>query len=234
MKDGRTVVGVDTAKSVFQLYWVELETGKSMAAALGRVSKRLPTMVVDALREQWARVARLDEEVRGIERHLKLWHRDNAASRRVAEIPGVGLLCATASVAAMVDPAAFRSGREFAAWLGLTPRHVGTGGRMRVLGISKRGDRYLRTLLIHGARAAIVHGKASREWVLRLAGRRPPNVVVVALANKMARTIRALLAHNPGIPAKLCRPSCVSPDGERKHETGKEMTHQRIAQGRMK
>ena len=169
---------------------------RDMAAALGRISERLPTMVVDALREQWARVARLDEEVRGIERRLKLWHRDNAASRRVAEIPGVGLLGATALEAAMGDPAAFSSGREFAAWLGLTPRHVGTGGKVRVLGISKRGDRYLRTLLIHGARAAIVHGKAPREWVLRLAGRRPPNVVVVALANKMARTIWALLAHD--------------------------------------
>ena len=133
---------------------------------------------------------------RGIERRLKLWHRDNAASRRVAEIPGVGLLGATASVAAMGDPAAFRSSREFAAWLGLTPRHVGTGGRVRMLGISKRGDRYLRTLLIHGARAAIVNGKAPHEWVLSLAGRRPPNVVVVALANKMARTIWALLAHD--------------------------------------
>ncbi len=88
---------------------------RDMVAALGRISERLPTMVVDALREQWARVARLDEEVRGIERRLKLWHQDNAESRRVAEIPGVGLPGATALVAAMGDPAAFSSGREFAA-----------------------------------------------------------------------------------------------------------------------
>ena len=126
---------------------------RGIGAALERVSERLPAMVIDTLREQWARVARLDEEIGEIERRLALWHRSNTACRRIAEIPGVGVLTATAAVAAMGDPAAFRSGREFAAWLGLVPRHSGTGGRVRVLGISKRGDRYLRTLLIHGARS---------------------------------------------------------------------------------
>ena len=169
---------------------------RSIAAALGRISERLPAMVVETLREQWARVIRLDEEIGDIERRLKLWHRDDADSRRIAEIPGVGVLSATAAVAAMGDPAAFRSGREFAAWLGLVPRHVGTGGRVRMLGISKRGDTYLRTLLIHGARSMLTHSKTPPEWALRLAERRPLNVAVVALANKMARTIWALLAHD--------------------------------------
>ena len=167
-----------------------------MASALERVSERLPAMVVETLREQWARVARLDAEVGEIERRLRLWHRDNAASRRIAEIPGVGLLSATAAVASMGDPAAFKSGREFAAWLGLVPRHSGTGGRVRMLGISKRGDTYLRTLLIHGARAVLTSNKAPPEWALRLAERRPANVATVALANKTARTIWALLAHD--------------------------------------
>ena len=117
-----------------------------MAEALGRISERLPAIIVQTLREQCARVARLDEEVGEIERRIKLWHRGNADSRRIAEIPGVGVLTATAVVAAMGDPAAFKSGREFAAWLGLVPRHIDTGGRVRLLGISKRGDRYLRTL----------------------------------------------------------------------------------------
>ena len=161
---------------------------RGMAYALERVSERLPAMVVETLREQWARVARLDAEVGEIERRLKLWHRDNASSRRIAEIPGVGVLSATAAVAAMGDPAAFKSGREFAAWLGLVPQHSGTGGRVRMLGISKRGDRYLRTLLIHGARSVITNSKVPPDWVLRLAERRPLNVAVVALANKMART----------------------------------------------
>ena len=167
-----------------------------MAEALERISERLPAVVIDTLREQWARVSHLDEEIGEIERRIALWHRGNADSQRVAKIPGVGVLTATAVVAAMGDPAAFRSGREFAAWLGLVPRHEGTGGRVRMLGISKRGDRYLRTLLIHGARAVLTTSKAPPEWAVRLAERRPPNVVTVALANKTARTIWALLAHD--------------------------------------
>ncbi len=169
---------------------------RGMAEALARVSERLPAMVIDTLREQWARVARLDEEIGEIERRIGLWHRGNADSRRIAEIPGVGVLTATAVVAAMGDPSAFKSGREFAAWLGLVPRHEGTGGRVRMLGISKRGDRYLRTLLIHGARSVLTNAKVPPEWAVRVAERRPVNVATVALANKTARTIWALLAHD--------------------------------------
>ena len=169
---------------------------RDIPAVLERVSERLPAMVVETLREQWARVGDLDAEVDRIERRLTLWHRQNVASRRIAAIPGVGVLSATAVVATMGDPAAFRSGREFAAWLGLVPRHTGTGGRVRMLGISKRGDRYLRTLLIHGARSVLARGKLPSAWQLRLSQRRPSNVVAVALANKMAPTIWALLAHD--------------------------------------
>jgi transposase len=95
----------------------------------------------------------------------------------------------------MGDAKAFKSGREFAAWLGLVPRQSGTGGRVRLLGISKRGDKYLRTLLIHGARAVLMHSKSSPGWLTELVKRRPKNVTVVAIANKMARTIWALTAH---------------------------------------
>ena len=165
-----------------------------IAPALGRVAERLPATMMETLREQWARIGHLDEEIGEIERRIALWHRGNPDSQRVAEIPGVGVLTATAVVAAMGDPGAFKSGREFAAWLGLVPRHDGTGGRVRMLGISKRGDRYLRTLLIHGARSVLTNSKVSPEWAVRLAERRPPNVVTVALANKTARTIWALLA----------------------------------------
>ena len=164
--------------------------------AFERISQRLPAMAVDSLRDQWSRVQQLDEEVDLIARRLLLWHRDNEASRRLAEIPGVGPLTATATVAAMGDPKAFKSGRQFAAWLGLVPRHTGTGGRVRLLGISKRGDTYLRTLLIHGARAAINHTKHPPVWATRLAERRPMNIATVALANKMARTMWALLAYD--------------------------------------
>ena len=168
---------------------------RGIAEALERVSERLPAMVIETLREQWARVGELDAQVGEIERRLRQWHRGNEASRRIAEIPGVGVLGATAAVATMGDPSAFRSGREFAAWLGLVPRHRGTGGRVLLLGISKRGDTYLRTLLIHGARSVLINSKAPPKWALRVAGRRPLNVAVVALANKIARTLWALLAH---------------------------------------
>jgi len=176
---------------------------RAIDSVLERLAERLPTMIVETLREQWERVARLDQEIGEIERRIKLWHRSNAASRRVAEIPGVGALTATAVVAAMGDPAAFSSGREFAAWLGLVPRHSGTGGRIRMLGISKRGDRYLRTLLIHGARSVLTSAKAPPEWAVRLAERRPANVATVALANKTARTIWALLAHDRAYQANF-------------------------------
>ena len=169
---------------------------RDIPGALERVSERLPAMAVDSLRDQWARVLRTDEEIGVIERRLGLWHRDSEASQRIAEIPGVGLLSATAAVATMGDPKAFRSGREFAAWLGLVPRHEGTGGRVRMLGISKRGDTYLRTLLIHGARTVLRHPKSAPSWVLKLAENRPTTVAAVALANKRARTIWALLAHD--------------------------------------
>jgi transposase len=168
---------------------------RDVPAALGRVAERLPAVVIDTLREQYARVGELDEQVQQIERRLQLWHRQDEASRRLAEIPGVGLLGATAAIATIGDAKVFKSGREFAAWLGLVPRQSGTGGRVRLLGISKRGDPYLRTLLIHGARAVMTHSKAPPEWAQQLAERRPKNVAIVALANKMARTIWALLAH---------------------------------------
>ena len=169
---------------------------KGIAEALQRLSDRLPAMVIDTLREQYDRIGKLDGQVAEIERRLKVWHKEDRASRRIADIPGVGLLSATAAVATMGDAKAFKSGREFAAWLGLVPRQSGTGGRIRLMGISKRGDTYLRTLLIHGARSVLTHAKELEPWITELRRRRPLNVAVVALANKMARTIWALLAHD--------------------------------------
>lgn len=168
---------------------------KAIAEALQRLSDRLPSVVIDTLREQWERVAILDKQVTDIEQRLKQWLKQDPASACIFEIPGVGLLTATAAVATMGDAKAFKSGREFAAWLGLVPRQSGTGGRIRLLGISKRGDTYLRTLLIHGARSVLMHAKEPDPWVTELRQRRPLNVAVVALANKMARLIWALLAN---------------------------------------
>ncbi|MGS1076281.1 IS110 family transposase [Burkholderia glumae] len=169
---------------------------KVIPDALARVETRLPKVLIDTLREQWARVEKLDEEIATIERRLQAWKKDDKAVQAVIEIPGVGLLTATAVVAMMGDPKAFKSGREFAAWTGLVPKQTGTGGKVNLHGISKRGDTYLRTLLIHGARSVLAHAKEPGPWVEGMKKRRPSNVVVVALANKMARTIWAVLAHD--------------------------------------
>ena len=107
-------------------------------------------------------------------------------------IPGIGPLTATALVSTATDLSSFESGRQFAAWLGLTPRQTGTGGKTRQLGISKRGDPYVRTMLMHGARAVIARSQRS-GWIERLLLRRPYSVVVAALANKLARTVWAVL-----------------------------------------
>lgn len=165
-------------------------------AALERLTERLPMPLIETLREQWNELARLDERIARIEASLRAWLREDRAARAIAEIPGVGLLTATAAVAAMGDAKAFRSGREFAAWIGLVPGQTGSGGKVRLLDISKRGDTYLRTLLIHGARSVLQHAKTPGPWLEQLSRRRPSNVVVVALANKMARTIWAVLAHD--------------------------------------
>ena len=150
-------------------------------------------MLLDSLREQWARVQQVDSEIAAIDRRLAAVLRASPPCQQIAAIPGVGVLTATAAVAAMGDPGTFKSGREFAAWLGLVPRQTGTGGRIRQLGLSKRGDTYLRTLLMHGARAIIARGKHS-PWLQGLLARRAYNVAVAALANKLARTIWAVLA----------------------------------------
>jgi transposase len=168
---------------------------KAMPDVLGRVTEQLPAMVIDTLREQWNGLAKLDEQVAQIERRIREWKKEDKAVKAISEIPGVGLLTATAAVATMGDPKAFKSGREFAAWTGLVPKQTGSGGKVNLHGISKRGDTYLRTLLIHGARSVLTHAKEPGPWIEHMKKRRPPNVVVVALANKMARTIWAVLAH---------------------------------------
>jgi transposase len=166
-----------------------------MKASLERLAERLPAPLIDTLRDQWNELGRLDERIGHIEKSLLAWLRQDRAAKAISAIPGVGLLTATAAVSTMGQAWAFRSGREFAAWIGLVPSQTGSGGKVRLLGMSKRGDTYLRTLLIHGARAVIQHAKAPGPWLRKICQRRPPNVVIVALANKIARTIWAVLAH---------------------------------------
>ena len=167
-----------------------------VAEELGRLEHSLSPMVIEVVREQLKRIEKLDEDIADIEKKLAAWKKEDKSAKKLMAIPGVGLLTATAAVATIGDAKAFKNGREFAAFVGLVPRQSGTGGRIKLLGISKRGDVYLRTLLIHGARAVITHQKEREPWLDKLLARRPFNAVAVALANKMARTIWALLAHD--------------------------------------
>jgi len=168
---------------------------KAIPGVLERLVDRLPAILIDTLREQWNGLAELDAQIAGIERRLRAWMKEDSASRAIAAIPGVGLLTATAAVATMGEAKTFRSGREFAAWIGLVPRQTDSGGKVHLHGISKRGDVYLRKLLIHGARTVVCLAKAPGPWVEQIKKRRPLNVAIVAQANRMARTIWAILAH---------------------------------------
>jgi transposase len=133
------------------------------------------------------------------------WHRASEASQRLAAIPGIGPITASAIVAAVPDATLFRSGRQFAAWLGLTPRPRSSGGKERLSGISKQGDGYIRRLLVIGATAVIrfarQHNNASKSWAARLLERKPARLVSVALANKTARIAWAVLARNQSYTA---------------------------------
>ena len=133
------------------------------------------------------------------DREILAWHRTSEASQRLATAPGVGPLTATALIAAVGDASQFTSARHFAAWLGLTPRISASGGRERIGRISKGGDRYLRTLLIHGARAMVGtsfrRGVRPRPWLQALIARRPVNVAAVAVAHKTARALWAMIRH---------------------------------------
>src|SRR6202158_5211766 len=133
-----------------------------------------------------------------IEKRIKMQHRANEASQRVETIPGIGVLGATAIVATVADPTVFRSGRDFAAWIGLVPRQDSTGGKQKLGAISQPGDAYRGRILVVGAHAVLklVRQKPEKySWANQLLARRPFKVVAVALANKMARTAWALLAH---------------------------------------
>ena len=152
-------------------------------------------------------LAELDQRIAAYDRRIRELYRNNELCQRLGKIEGVGPLSATALMAAVGDRQGFKNGRQFAAWLGLVPKQRSSGGRDRLFGISKRGDRYLRTLLIHGARASLARAKGKQDprsrWLEKLRERRHPNIAAVALANKNARIAWALLssgeAYNPSL-----------------------------------
>jgi transposase len=159
---------------------------------LPELAREMLGILADQLRDVAARV-------RTVEVQLLAWHRSNDVSRRLATIPGIGPITASAIAATVIDASQFSSGRQFAAWLGLVPQQRSSGGKERLGGISKRGDGYLRRLLIHGARAIVGwrkrSAKMSDRWISGLLNRRPMNVATVALANKSARVAWAVMKY---------------------------------------
>jgi len=179
------------------------------------VSQRLPALLEDAdsdlpmlarhlLAELKDEHDQLIDRIERIEAWITAWHANNSASQRLASIPGIGVLTATALAATVAEGQDFSNGRQLAAYLGLVPRQASSGGKARLLGISKRGDGYLRGLLIHGARSVVYHIQrrlkagqpGGNAWVEQLLQRCHPNEVAVALANKMARIAWVLLTRN--------------------------------------
>jgi transposase len=171
-----------------------------MPGILEDAENGLPLPVRELLLRLMQNVRDLRGQADAIEAQIKHWHEGNEASCRLAEIPGIGPLTASALAASVGDAKAFANGRQLAAWIGLVPRQHSSGGKPKLLGISKRGDTYLRTLLIHGARSAIASAQRKpgyeHSWLGRLLARRHKNIVACALANHNARVAWALLARD--------------------------------------
>src|SRR5476649_2605531 len=157
--------------------------------------KRVPDVARTCLAALGAQLRRLKQQILEFDRMIMAWHRSSEASKRLDAIPGVGPMLATALVASIADPKVFRSGRNFSAWIGLVPKQYSSGGKDRLGSISKRGDRYLRSLFMVGALAVIryakIHGTKHRPWLTALLARRPTKVAAIALANKIARMARS-------------------------------------------
>jgi transposase len=160
--------------------------------------KRLPAIARACVLALGAQLRTLKVQILNLDRQIMAWHRSNEASKRLDDIPGVGPALATALVASVADPKAFRSGRDFSAWIGLVPKQHSSGGKDKLGSISKQGDRYLRSLFTAGALAVIryakIHGSKRHPWLTTLLARRPTKVVAIALANKIARMAWALMA----------------------------------------
>jgi len=185
------------------------EFGIIIPQGITNIAKRVPELIEDAsndlpgsfrllVQRLMDHLNELDKQVDELEVQIKAWHRESAASCKLEKIPGIGPITASALVASIGNAKNFDHGRQLAAWLGLVPKQHSTGGKSKLLGISKRGDSYLRTLLIHGARSVILSASKKVDkssWLRKLMERRNPNVAAVALANKNARIVWALLAN---------------------------------------
>ena len=190
--------------------------GKHLPEILEEYENGLPGTFRQLLERLGEHLKALDRQVQELEVQLQSWHREHVASKKLAQIPGIGPITASALIASVGDAKNFKNGRQLAAWLGLVPRQHSSGGKQTLLGISKRGDSYLRTLLIHGARAVLRvaerEAQHANSWLAGVMGRRNHNVAAVALANKNARIVWALLAQEREYEANygvVARPTSV-------------------------
>jgi transposase len=177
----------------------------SLITMLHEVQGSLPPLARSALHSIASQLRALRAEIESLETKILEWHRADATSRRLATIPGIGPITASAIAATVTDVSLFRTGRQFAAWLGLTPRAHSSGGRERQAGISKQGDGYIRRLLVVGATAMMRMARknaAGRGWAMQLLERKRPRVVAVALANKTARIAWAVMARGESYAAR--------------------------------
>jgi transposase len=201
------------------------EFGIVIPKGIGHIAKRLPEILEEGenglpgmmrqlLRCLGENLKDMDDHVGEMERQIKLWHRENEQSCKLEAIAGIGPITASAYVASLGDAKSFKNARQVPAWLGMVPRHEGTGGRATLGKISKRGDVYLRTMLIHGARSVIaqIERKPDQadEWLKKLLARRNKNIAAVALAAKNARIAWALLAHERGYQRDYVTPRPVA------------------------
>lgn len=197
--DARTAL-VNQLRGLLGEFGVVVAAGRrrfeqALPRLIAQESVEVPALLRDTLEPLRLQLLGLNEQIAQLDARIGAWHRESEASQRAAEVPGVGVLTASAAVSTIGDPHVFDSGRGFAAWLGITPGQHGTGGKQRLLGITKRGDAYLRKLFIHGARSVVrAHRPGSDPWLDGLLARRPKNVAVVALAHRNARIVWALLA----------------------------------------
>jgi transposase len=157
----------------------------------------LPSAMKQALQVVLDQLTALQQQVGQLDRCIQKQHRASDVSRRLETIPGIGVIGATAIASTIANPSAFKTGRDFAAWIGLVPRQYSTGGKEKLGGVSKQGDRYLRRLLVLGATAVIQHARRHPEkhpWIMRLLAKKPAKLVAVAVANKTARIAWAIMA----------------------------------------
>ena len=171
------------------------KVARLIAVVMDENDRRVPDIARQVLKVIVNQIEDIQTRIAGLETQVMAWHKSNPVSQRLATIPGIGPIIATAIAATVADPSIFRSGREFAAWLGLVPRQNSTGGKARLGGISKRGDSYLRRLLVNSAHTVLLCSKQAKTapWLMSLLGRKPRLVAAVALANKTARVAWAIM-----------------------------------------